>query len=105
MINRKLLEASDLDSDPAFITFNITRPPMAGEVQKKRGWEKVGWSVDSFVQSDLFQVRLQYFFLLLVILYTYTVLSAHYILIYRSIVVHDLSKKVADKRGWLKIGN
>ena len=58
LITRKLLEASDLDSDAAFITFNITRPPVAGEVQKKRDWETVGWRIDQFPQSDLFQVRL-----------------------------------------------
>jgi len=53
-----MLEASDADSSPDYIRFNITRAPRAGQVQKKRNWERVGWRVDSFEQKDLYKVRL-----------------------------------------------
>ena len=51
-----MLEASDADTAPDYIVFNITSPPRAGEVQKKRKLERAGWSVHQFQQSDLYQV-------------------------------------------------
>lgn len=51
-----MLEASDADTASDYITFNITTPPRAGEVQKKRKWERAGYSVNHFLQSDLYQV-------------------------------------------------
>ncbi|XP_076812238.1 FRAS1-related extracellular matrix protein 1-like isoform X1 [Clavelina lepadiformis] len=60
MIHRFMLEASDADSSADFIQFNITTPPRAGEVQKKRKWERAGWSVGNFQQSDLYQGLIYY---------------------------------------------
>ena len=52
-----MLEASDADSVADYVVFNITTPPRAGEVQKKRRWERAGWLVNKFQQSDLYKVR------------------------------------------------
>ena len=63
MIHRSMLQASDFDSNPKFVLFNITKFPVAGEIQKMRNWESVGFPVTSFYQSDLNSVRS--FFLLI----------------------------------------
>ena len=55
-----MLEASDADTAPDYVTFNITSPPRAGEVQKRRAWERAGWAVDSFQQLDLYKVVFQF---------------------------------------------
>ena len=55
-----MLKASDADSAADYITFNITVPPEAGEIQKRRKWERSGWRVDTFQQSDLYQVFIRF---------------------------------------------
>nr|XP_018668634.1 FRAS1-related extracellular matrix protein 1 isoform X2 [Ciona intestinalis] len=60
LIHRFMLEAHDADSSADYIKFNITKLPSAGEIQKRRKWERAGWFVDKFQQSDLYQGLIYY---------------------------------------------
>ena len=58
MITFDLLEASDLDCDPSFIKFSITKQPLAGRLMMKSSWDEEGFShqVEQFKQADIDQV-------------------------------------------------
>ncbi|KAM6991451.1 FRAS1-related extracellular matrix protein 1 [Passerculus sandwichensis] len=60
LIQRSMLHASDMDSSDHYILFNITKPPQAGEVLKKPGPNLLGYSVNSFLQRDLFNGMIYY---------------------------------------------
>uniref|UniRef100_H2YA41 C-type lectin domain-containing protein n=1 Tax=Ciona savignyi TaxID=51511 RepID=H2YA41_CIOSA len=60
LIHRFMLEAHDADSSADYIKFNITKLPVAGEVQKRRNWERAGWAVNKFQQSDLYKGLIYY---------------------------------------------
>ena len=67
MITFDLLEASDLDCDPSFIKFSITKQPVAGRLMMKSSWDEEGFShqVAHFKQADIDQVIQLFCFLLL----------------------------------------
>jgi len=76
-----MLEASDADTVADYVTFNITVPPRAGEIQKRRAWERVGWAVNSFQQLDLYKVHYHVtttFYFKSIILTTICALSSYY---------------------------
>ncbi|XP_077981131.1 FRAS1-related extracellular matrix protein 1-like [Glandiceps talaboti] len=54
-IKKNMLHASDADSSDDYITFQITKPPIAGEILKKYSWQSYGYPVNKFTQKDLFQ--------------------------------------------------
>ncbi|NXO31726.1 FREM1 protein, partial [Cisticola juncidis] len=60
LIQRSMLHASDMDSSDDYILFNITKPSQAGEVMKKPGPNLIGYSVNSFLQKDLFNGIIYY---------------------------------------------
>ncbi|XP_037980896.1 FRAS1-related extracellular matrix protein 1 isoform X2 [Motacilla alba alba] len=60
LIQRSMLHASDMDSSDDYILFNITKPSQAGEVLKKPGPNSIGYSVNSFLQRDLFNGIIYY---------------------------------------------
>ncbi|XP_009932773.2 FRAS1-related extracellular matrix protein 1 isoform X3 [Opisthocomus hoazin] len=60
LIQGSMLHASDMDSSDAYILFNITKPPQAGEIMKKPGPNLIGYSVSSFLQRDLFNGIIYY---------------------------------------------
>ncbi|XP_053788703.1 FRAS1-related extracellular matrix protein 1 [Vidua chalybeata] len=60
LIQRSMLHASDMDSSDDYILFNITKPPQAGEVLKNPGPNLIGYSVNSFLQRDLFNGMIYY---------------------------------------------
>lgn len=51
-----ILEALDEDSSSDFVKFNITNPPKAGMIQKRRQGDSTGWNVHQFEQQDLNKV-------------------------------------------------
>nr|XP_031363211.1 FRAS1-related extracellular matrix protein 1 [Lonchura striata domestica] len=60
LIQRSMLHASDMDSSDDYILFNITKPSKAGEVLKNPGSNMLGYSVNSFLQRDLFNGMIYY---------------------------------------------
>ncbi|NXX97108.1 FREM1 protein, partial [Centropus bengalensis] len=60
LIQGSLLHASDMDSSDDYILFNITKPPHAGEIMKKPGPNEIGYSINSFLQRDLFNGIIYY---------------------------------------------
>ncbi|XP_014728412.1 PREDICTED: FRAS1-related extracellular matrix protein 1 [Sturnus vulgaris] len=60
LIQGSMLHASDLDSSDDYILFNITKPSQAGEIMKKPGPNLIGYSVNSFLQRDLFNGMIYY---------------------------------------------
>ncbi|XP_068031800.1 FRAS1-related extracellular matrix protein 1 isoform X2 [Anomalospiza imberbis] len=60
LIQRSMLHASDMDSSDDYILFNITKPSQAGEVLKNPGPNLIGYSVNSFLQRDLFNGMIYY---------------------------------------------
>ncbi|NXS09219.1 FREM1 protein, partial [Neodrepanis coruscans] len=60
LIQGSMLQASDMDSSDDYILFNITKPPQAGEIMKKPGPNLIGYSVNSFLQRDLFSGIIYY---------------------------------------------
>ncbi|KAK6494103.1 FRAS1-related extracellular matrix protein 1-like [Huso huso] len=60
LIQRSMLQASDMDSSDDYIVFNITRPPQAGEILKKPGPDLIGYPVGRFLQRDLFNDIVHY---------------------------------------------
>ncbi|XP_053909979.1 FRAS1-related extracellular matrix protein 1 [Cuculus canorus] len=60
LIQGSMLHASDIDSSDDYILFNITKPPQAGEIMKKPGPNLIGYSVNSFLQRDLFNGIIYY---------------------------------------------
>ncbi|NXA90466.1 FREM1 protein, partial [Melanocharis versteri] len=60
LIQGSMLYASDLDSSDDYILFNITKPSQAGEIMKKPGPNLIGYSVNSFLQRDLFNGIIYY---------------------------------------------
>ncbi|NXE98922.1 FREM1 protein, partial [Menura novaehollandiae] len=60
LIQGSMLHASDMDSSDDYILFNITKPSQAGEIMKKPGPNLIGYSVNSFLQRDLFNGIIYY---------------------------------------------
>ncbi|XP_050184584.1 FRAS1-related extracellular matrix protein 1 isoform X4 [Myiozetetes cayanensis] len=60
LIQSSMLHASDMDSSDDYILFNITKPSQAGEIMKKPGPNMIGYSVNSFLQRDLFNGIIYY---------------------------------------------
>uniref|UniRef100_A0A8C3VCC3 FRAS1-related extracellular matrix protein 1 n=1 Tax=Catharus ustulatus TaxID=91951 RepID=A0A8C3VCC3_CATUS len=60
LIQGSMLHASDMDSSDDYILFNITKPSQAGEIMKKPGPNLIGYSVNSFLQRDLFNGMIYY---------------------------------------------
>ncbi|XP_023799184.1 FRAS1-related extracellular matrix protein 1 [Cyanistes caeruleus] len=60
LIQSSMLHASDMDSSDDYILFNITKPSQAGEIMKKPGPNLIGYSVNSFLQRDLFNGIIYY---------------------------------------------
>ncbi|NXD25972.1 FREM1 protein, partial [Spelaeornis formosus] len=60
LIQSSMLHASDMDSSDDYILFNITKPSQAGEIMKKPGPNLIGYSVNSFLQRDLFNGMIHY---------------------------------------------
>ncbi|NWU15195.1 FREM1 protein, partial [Cephalopterus ornatus] len=60
LIQGSMLHASDMDSSDDYILFNITKPSQAGEIMKKPGPNMIGYSVNSFLQRDLFNGIIYY---------------------------------------------
>uniref|UniRef100_A0A8C3QV42 FRAS1-related extracellular matrix protein 1 n=1 Tax=Cyanoderma ruficeps TaxID=181631 RepID=A0A8C3QV42_9PASS len=60
LIEGSMLHASDMDSSDDYILFNITKPLHAGEIMKKPGLNLIGYSVNSFLQRDLFNGIIYY---------------------------------------------
>uniref|UniRef100_A0A674HN62 FRAS1-related extracellular matrix protein 1 n=1 Tax=Taeniopygia guttata TaxID=59729 RepID=A0A674HN62_TAEGU len=60
LIQRSMLHASDMDSSDDYILFNITKPSKAGEILKNPGPNLIGYSVNSFLQRDLFNGMIYY---------------------------------------------
>ncbi|XP_045921786.1 FRAS1-related extracellular matrix protein 1a [Micropterus dolomieu] len=60
LLRGSTLQASDMDSSDAYILFNITRPPQAGEVMKIPGAGLTGYPVSHFLQKDLSQSMVYY---------------------------------------------
>ncbi|NXY18696.1 FREM1 protein, partial [Atrichornis clamosus] len=60
LIQGSMLHASDMDSSDDYILFNITKPSQAGEIVKKPGPNLIGYSVNSFLQRDLFNGIIYY---------------------------------------------
>ncbi|NXU95636.1 FREM1 protein, partial [Xiphorhynchus elegans] len=60
LIQGSMLHASDTDSSDDYILFNITKPSQAGEIIKKPGPNLIGYSVNSFLQRDLFNGIIYY---------------------------------------------
>ncbi|NXC10324.1 FREM1 protein, partial [Orthonyx spaldingii] len=60
LMQGSMLRASDMDSSDDYILFNITKPPQAGEIIKKPGPNLIGYSVNSFLQRDLFNGIIYY---------------------------------------------
>ncbi|NXC41076.1 FREM1 protein, partial [Penelope pileata] len=60
LIQGSMLQASDMDSSDDYIVFNITKPPLAGEIMKKPGPNLIEYPVSSFLQRDLFNGIIYY---------------------------------------------
>ncbi|XP_062455753.1 FRAS1-related extracellular matrix protein 1-like [Rhea pennata] len=60
LIQGSMLQASDMDSSDDYILFNITKPPLAGEIMKKPGPNVIGYPVSAFLQRDLFNGIIYY---------------------------------------------
>ncbi|XP_014107672.1 PREDICTED: FRAS1-related extracellular matrix protein 1 [Pseudopodoces humilis] len=60
LIQSSMLHASDMDSSDDYILFNITKPSQAGEIMKKPGPNSIGYSVNTFLQRDLFNGIIYY---------------------------------------------
>ncbi|KAK2852025.1 hypothetical protein Q5P01_008301 [Channa striata] len=60
LLRGSTLQASDMDSSDDYILFNITRPPLAGEVIKIPRPGLTGYPVNHFLQKDLSQSVVYY---------------------------------------------
>ncbi|XP_069777597.1 FRAS1-related extracellular matrix protein 1a [Narcine bancroftii] len=60
LMERFLLQASDMDSSDDYILFKITKPPKAGEIVKKTAPGLTGYPISSFLQRDLFNAVIYY---------------------------------------------
>uniref|UniRef100_A0A4W3JEQ6 Fras1 related extracellular matrix 1a n=1 Tax=Callorhinchus milii TaxID=7868 RepID=A0A4W3JEQ6_CALMI len=60
LIERFMLQASDMDSSDDYILFKITKSPEAGEIMKKTAPGITGYPVNRFLQRDLFNAVIHY---------------------------------------------
>ncbi|XP_059830668.1 FRAS1-related extracellular matrix protein 1a isoform X1 [Hypanus sabinus] len=60
LIEKFMLQASDLDSSDDYILFKITKIPQAGEIMKRTAPGLTGYPISSFLQRDLFNAAIYY---------------------------------------------
>ncbi|XP_051875456.1 FRAS1-related extracellular matrix protein 1a isoform X2 [Pristis pectinata] len=60
LIEKFMLQASDMDSSDDYILFKITKTPQAGELMKRTAPGLTGYPINSFLQKDLFNAAIYY---------------------------------------------
>ncbi|XP_067886857.1 FRAS1-related extracellular matrix protein 1a [Heterodontus francisci] len=60
LIEKFMLQASDMDSSDDYILFQIIKTPQAGEIMKRTAPELTGYPITRFLQRDLFNAMIYY---------------------------------------------
>ncbi|XP_078426642.1 FRAS1-related extracellular matrix protein 1a isoform X3 [Cetorhinus maximus] len=60
LIEKFMLQASDMDSSDDHILFKIIKSPQAGEIMKRTAPELTGYPITRFLQRDLFNAMIYY---------------------------------------------